>query len=85
MQSRHLTHELGLVDITGANLWTSDQSGLSTKLPDLKDQCIFLVDSRWSTNIPDRNPTSQWTLESGKRTCDVCRRHLKQRTKQQLT
>lgn len=41
MQSRHLTHELGLVDITGANLWTSDQSGLSTKLPDLKDQCIF--------------------------------------------
>lgn len=41
MQSRHLTHELGLVDITGANLWTSDQSGLSTKLPDLKGPMHF--------------------------------------------
>lgn len=56
MQSRHLTHELGLVDITGANLWTSDQSGLSTKLPDLKDQCIFLVDSRWSTISQTETP-----------------------------
>lgn len=41
MQSRHLTHELGLVDITGANLWTSEQSGLSTKLPDLRTNAFF--------------------------------------------
>lgn len=56
MQSRNLTHQLGLLwDITGANLKSKavNTSGLSTMLPvTLRGQCLFW----WTRGVEHYNP-----------------------------
>lgn len=57
MQSRHLTHQLGLLwDITGANLKTKavNTSGLSTKLPVTFKRPMLVF--WWTRGVEHYNP-----------------------------
>lgn len=87
IQSRHLKRQLGLLwGITGANLRTNavNRGGLRTIIP-MSQRALLFGGLEKVTKIQELHRNISLRSKIWKRPWHVCRRHLKQRTKQRLT